>query len=136
MMASPEGKRLFGDLAFWDHVLDCSSAHDECEIAKERLRTAFAKNNELAKRLMFGTDWDMLSRVPRWDLYPSTLVRNLHDIVPDMTAFLYENALRCFGLGIGGAQRSRILGELNKVEGDLPAWLKFAPSVEVGSAGS
>ncbi|WP_233886410.1 amidohydrolase [Paraburkholderia flagellata] len=130
MMASPQGKRLFGDLAFWDQMLDCSLPHDKCDVAKERLRTAFSKNVDLSKRLMFGTDWDMLSQVPRWDRYPTILVRNLRGIVLDLNAFLYENAMRCFGLENGGAQRSRVLNELSKVEGHLPEWLQFAPSVD------
>jgi predicted TIM-barrel fold metal-dependent hydrolase len=129
MMASPEGRRLFGDLAYWNQVQDCSRPPDECEVAKERLKAAFTKNPAIAKRLMFGTDWDMLSQETRWDAYPSKVVENLRDVVPDMKAFLYLNALRCFGLGARGAQRGRVLAQLGQVQGRLPEWLDRAPDV-------
>ncbi|MFM0356496.1 hypothetical protein PQR12_23630 [Paraburkholderia nemoris] len=122
-MKGEGGKHLYGDLAYWDELRWCDSRHPDCKTAKSRIGDALAKNKGTAKRLMFGTDWHMLSREPDWPSYPRQVTANLRGALPSMDDFLYRNALECFGLGPRGAQYDRIVGSLKKVPGGLPAWL-------------
>lgn len=123
MMATPQGRRLYGDLAYWDQIMNCQNSNESCTVAKQRIKAAFSKNPDVAKRLMFGTDWDMLSRESRWETYPVDVLKNLGSFFPSINDLLYTNALSCFGLGVGGAQRNRVIAQLGQVDGPLPGWL-------------
>lgn len=127
LMNGPPENRVFGDLAYWEQLRWCDSAHPQCAVAKSRLLAALDANRLAANRIMFGTDWDMLSQEASWARYPLQVTKNLKGVVPSMERFLYLNALECFGLGPGGAQRDRALRRLVRLPGGVPSWLTFKP---------
>jgi hypothetical protein len=124
LMATKPGSHLYGDLAYWEELKWCDSKHPDCAVAKSRIQRALVANKNAARRIMFGTDWHMLSKEPTWQAYPREVTANLQGVLPSMDDFLYRNALECFGLGPQSAQRDRIVESLKKVPGGLPAWLE------------
>ena len=94
LMATPEGAALFADLGYWDE-LRCSGAPRMCE-ATRRLADAATAHPVLNERVMYGSDWLMLSQERRWDRYP-------FDVLAATRTFLNTNALfggnakKCFG---------------------------------------
>lgn len=132
LMRDPPENRLYGDLAYWEQLRWCDAKHPKCTVAKSRLKAAIRANPAVTGRIMFGTDWDMLSQEPDWGSYPSQVIGNLGGLLPSMEKFLYLNALACFGLAPGGAQRNRVIARLSAAVGDIPPWLKNAPAVTQG----
>jgi hypothetical protein len=74
---------------------------------------------------MFGTDWFMLSQEPWWPDFPGLLADRVDGLIPPEDLF-YRNAIACYGLGQGGAQRARVLDRLAKSTAGEPAWLSAA----------
>ena len=118
------GSNFYGDLGYWSSLTECDGKR-KCDIALERLKAALQVNPKITERIMFGTDWFMLSKEPGWMKYPCRLAKNLKGILPPEELF-YRNALRCFGLAPGGAQRERILQRFSRIPGGAPAWLLAA----------
>lgn len=123
LMKGSNGSRLYGDLGYWQTLLWCDSEHPGCDQAKARLKSAFKTNSGASSRLMFGTDWHMLSQEGAWNEYPKQLTANLSDVLTSMDAFFYQDALNCFGLVPGGTQRDRIVRRFAGSPGGVPRWL-------------
>lgn len=117
----PENK-LYGDLGFWDSYAQCNK---KC-IASTRLLNTIKTYPEMQNRVMFGTDWLMLSRVRNWQLYPSEIAKKNHqhleDNLPD-DKFFYKNIMDCFGLSGNGSQRKKIVDRLSKLPTGVPDWI-------------
>ena len=122
---SSGGAGFYGDLGYWDSLLWCDQEHPECTTAKERLKAALKAGKHTEDRIMYGTDWFMISVLADWGHYPQRLVKNLEGILP-LDKLFYTNAINCYGLGKGGVQRNRIVKHLEKVKGGLPTWLRDA----------
>jgi predicted TIM-barrel fold metal-dependent hydrolase len=121
----PEGKHLYADLGFWTALCTCDTWTTEGKAAISRLEAVLRKHLTAARRLMYGTDWFMISTKPMWATYFNDLIDNLQSVksVLPMERLFYGNAVECFGLGNGGAQRDRVLSFYSGVSGGAPSWL-------------
>ncbi|MEX8502033.1 MAG: amidohydrolase family protein [Leptothrix ochracea] len=93
MMATPEGAGLYGDLGYWDE-LRCRKGLATCA-ARQKLDKAVKENPVVGQRLMYGSDWLMLSQERRWDRYPFEILAALPDGV-NLDAVFSSNAKHCF----------------------------------------
>ena len=93
MMATRQGAGLYGDLGYWGE-LRCKKGLASCA-AQQKLAKAVKEHPVVAERLMYGSDWLMLSQERRWDRYPFDLLAALpHGLAP--AAVFGGNAKRCF----------------------------------------
>ena len=105
LMADSPKVSLYGDLGYWDELMCPGTPDQTCLDARTRLKDVLAKpiNSQPAvtvgDRVMFGTDWLMLSQVKRWADYPSRLFDSVKAIAPnDVDKIFGGNAAACFGL--------------------------------------
>lgn len=77
MMSTPQGAGLYGDLGYWEE-LRCQKDLASCS-AREKLANAVKEHPVVRERLMYGSDWLMLSQERRWDRYPFDLLAALPD---------------------------------------------------------
>jgi hypothetical protein len=97
---------LFGDLGYWEELMCGHSKPQDCTAARQQLgdamRTSIPGTGEtVVDRVMFATDWLMLSQVKRWAEYPQQLHDSLRQILMDDAAVAKVfggNALKCFSL--------------------------------------
>lgn len=101
LMGRAEGKRFYGDLGYWAD-LRCREADSSlCVGAMDRLKAALriplSSAETIADRIMFGTDWLMLSKENDWPDYPADIATALRGSLGEsVDAFFGENAARCF----------------------------------------
>lgn len=93
MMATPQGAGLYGDLGYWDEMR-CRKGLATCS-ARQKFAKAVNEYPVVAERLMYGSDWLMLSQERRWDRYPYDILSALPDGL-DPAAVFGGNAKRCF----------------------------------------
>lgn len=99
MKAYPKLK-LFGDIAYWGQLMCEEPA--ACSAAQSRLKNALATpisgSETVADRVMFGTDWLMLSQVPGWKAYPQRVRAGLETFANagDVAKIFGTNARTCF----------------------------------------
>ena len=102
LMAAFPNTLLYGDLGYWDELMCGSSMNPKCKVARDRLQavlTAKIGTQTVADRVMFGSDWLMLSQVKKWANYPWQLHESIAEIAPDAVGKIFgENAEKCFGL--------------------------------------
>lgn len=101
LMGRPEGKRFYGDLGYWSELRCREAVQTKCKAATERLKdalnTPLSDSETIADRIMFGTDWLMLSKERDWPDYAIEIAETLSGSMENkLKAFLGENALRCF----------------------------------------
>ncbi len=94
LMATAEGAGIYGDLAYWDG-LRCPKGLAHCP-AVDRLAAALTAYPAVAQRLMYGSDWLMLSQERRWDHYPADVLAAVKQARIDVAAVFAGNALDCF----------------------------------------
>ena len=93
LMNTPPGTHLYADLGYWEG-LRCATTTALCA-ASERLKDSLTTFPVAARRVMFGTDWLMLSIERRWDRYA-------HDVLAVTSGMIKSddlyagNADRCF----------------------------------------
>jgi predicted TIM-barrel fold metal-dependent hydrolase len=102
LMARPHADKVFGDLGYWSELQCDVVGSARCETALQRLRRVLnldLRNHErVADRVMFGSDWLMLSREPSWSDYASGLFRTIGGVAPeDLEKIFGKNAVKCFG---------------------------------------
>lgn len=90
-MSRPEGANVYADVGMWTD-LRCI---DQCG-GKERLEAALRRHPVVARRLMYGTDWLMLSSERGWATYPFDIARQLPLGIAS-EEFFAANARQCFG---------------------------------------
>lgn len=125
LMKAPKGDRLFGDLGYWSALRQCpakGAPDSDCTIAKTRIQAAIKADPKVVDRVMYGTDWLMLSKETKWANYAGELASNLEGTLP-LDKVMYQNALNCFGLGYGQKHRERVVKFLKFAPKDLPPWL-------------
>ncbi|MGB6307512.1 MAG: amidohydrolase family protein [Steroidobacteraceae bacterium] len=125
LMNDRKGGGVFADLAYWTELRDCSEGQPLCKDALGRLKAATAQYAGLGDRIMYGTDWFMISQEQNWGEYPTWLASNLGGVLP-LDKLFYGNAIQCFGLGAGGLNRQRLEARFATVPGGLPDWIKSA----------
>jgi predicted TIM-barrel fold metal-dependent hydrolase len=92
---------LFGDLGYWEELMCPSVPDDTCRAARRRLQRALevaVGDGTVADRVMFGTDWLMLSQVKGWPDYPALVHESVQQISGpgDPERIFGLNAQRCF----------------------------------------
>jgi predicted TIM-barrel fold metal-dependent hydrolase len=79
-MAGAGGQRFFADLGYWSN-LQCLTVPADCGFARQRLRsallTALPNGETVADRVMYGTDWFMLTNESAWSRYPDAVLDSL-----------------------------------------------------------
>ena len=101
LMARDNGKLVFGDLGYWAELRCADVGPDRCAAAVRRLlgvlRSRLAGPEGVADRVMFGSDWLMLSRERHWADYATELFNVLKTHAPEHVERIFgANALRCF----------------------------------------
>lgn len=95
LMAGPNGEGVYGDIGYWSR-LRCRDEHaTSCASAKVRLATAL-QTPGVSKRIMYGTDWFMLSNERDWADYPFDIARAMQGQKLDAADVFGLNAQRCF----------------------------------------
>jgi predicted TIM-barrel fold metal-dependent hydrolase len=93
MMATPQGAGLYGDLGYWEE-LRCQKGLMNCS-TREKLARAVKDHPIVRERLMYGSDWLMLSQERRWDCYPFDILAALPEGLSTEAVF-GGNAKKCF----------------------------------------
>lgn len=101
LMARDNGRRVFGDLGYWSELRCTVVGSERCEAAVGRLlnilNLRLGNGEAVARRIMFGSDWLMLSREPRWSEYAADLFAILKQRAPEHVENIFgANALECF----------------------------------------
>jgi hypothetical protein len=102
LMAKPRGRHLYADLAYWSDLECAAQDEDNCKSAEARLSAVLTKSvgqdQLIADRIMYGSDWLMLSREKNWPAYAQELHAAVRDIAaPYVERILGGNARWCFG---------------------------------------
>lgn len=100
LMRATRGEKVYADLGYWSD-LQCARQNSKCRNATERLKRALnypaGGGRVAADRVMFGTDWLMLSREKDWTAYPRRLLKTIEGIAPnDVEKIFALNAKNCF----------------------------------------
>lgn len=97
LMKDASRLRLFGDLGYWDQIATPKGT----ERLRAALRASIAGGATAVDRVMYGSDWLMLSRVDGYERYGATVLqvlRSLNLSAEDIGKVLGGNALTCYGL--------------------------------------
>ena len=127
LMASPTRLRVYGDLGYWDELVDTATSQVKL---KKALATSLGAGESVADRVMYGSDWLMLSQEPGWELYAQAIGQLLRasDVPKGVAAkVLGANAMACFGLtGSANAGPLRRLIDFHVANGNAagPGWLR------------
>lgn len=101
LMSERGSLKVYGDLGHWE---DFAGNDASQENLRGLLAQPLQSGGTAADRVMYGSDWFMLSRVPGWQEYGekmSAAIRRIAPSIPDAENILGGNALRCFGLEPG-----------------------------------
>ena len=93
LMNSPAGRHLHADLGYWEG-LRCTRTAMPCA-ATVRLEESLSTVPTSARRVMFGSDWLMLSIERRWDRYAHDVLAATSGMIKSEDLFA-GNADRCF----------------------------------------
>jgi predicted TIM-barrel fold metal-dependent hydrolase len=106
LMKDKYDRQLYGDLGYRKDLLCPEPPDDPCRQRRDRLRYAlnvvFKNGETVADRVMFGTDWLMLSLVKGWPDYPALVLESLRAIASDdeVEKIFGLNAINCFNLSL------------------------------------
>lgn len=124
-MRIEEAGGLYADLAYWTDLRDPALG------AQARLRDVVAMpashGHSVADRIMFGTDWFMMSTQNDWPSYPAdvaSFVATLTSVPQFGDKTFYRNIARCYGLGKRGEFRGR---NRERLEAFYASWKIPAP---------
>lgn len=95
LMTQKGGERIYSDVGFWDALRCRDAAAPACGTAKLRLAAALKKTGA-NQRVMYGTDWFMLSTQRDWADYPYELMESIKGMPIDVDDFFGLNARRCY----------------------------------------
>jgi hypothetical protein len=104
LMQDKYERQLYGDLSYRPELMCPTIPDQECCDSRDRLRQAldvtFMDGKTVADRVMFGTDWLMLSLVEGWPDYPALVLESLQAIASDneVEKIFGLNAINCFNL--------------------------------------
>lgn len=95
LMTVRGGERIYGDIGFWDE-LQCGQAGElKCGMARSRLLDAL-KRPGVSKRIMYGTDWFMLTTRRDWGDYPYEVLASTKGLPMSPDDLFGLNAQRCY----------------------------------------
>lgn len=128
LMSQKGHLQVYADLGYWDELLDNPVVRTKLENA---LSTALETGGTVADRIMYGSDWLMLSKEPAWEYYAggvANIIRGMDSTGVLAAKILGENALCCYGLEM---VTGRNLARLVKYHADngtagSPGWLVSA----------
>lgn len=108
---------VFADLGYWNELLvgDPETGLTASDVAKKlqrELSTSLPGGGSVADRVMFGSDWHMLSKEPGWETYANGVAKVIRDMDPSgaFTSKIFGgNALACYGLHKGGRDIDRLV---------------------------
>jgi predicted TIM-barrel fold metal-dependent hydrolase len=107
LMGTGPRLKLFADLGYWSDL-------ESSEAARQRLRSALNRTlpdgTRVLDRVMYGSDWLMMSQVEGYQRFPATVLRLLRDMgLPsqDVANVMGRNALACFKLRAGDLNFNR-----------------------------
>lgn len=126
-MMKPQGRlNVFADLGYWNELLIDGQVATKL---KRELETPLATGGSVADRVMYGSDWHMLSQEPGWENYAgdmANLIWGLDTSGAVAAKVLGGNVLRCYGLakdsGRGNLERLQKFHADNGTEGS-PGWV-------------
>lgn len=96
MMSSPEGQNMYGDIGYWSDLRCRDESSSSCKTARDRLAAAVAMPG-VGKRILYGTDWFMMSKERDWARYPFEMAKATRGIAGLNQDDLFgKNAVRCF----------------------------------------
>ncbi len=95
LMSRPEGATLYGDLGYWSALRCAVPSGKECTTAQGRLKAALQYSG-VNKRVMYGSDWLMLSKEPDWAMYPYDIAEATKGLIAAQDLFGLV-AKSCFG---------------------------------------
>ena len=118
-MREKGGERVYGDLGKWSDLRACKDGDLTCRPLR-RLAEAKAEFPGLVNHLMYGSDFFMMIKDVDWKRWPEDIARAMKGSGFDANRLFHQNAMECFGLVPGGANRARVE---TFFEGNLPAWM-------------
>ncbi|HEY6125192.1 MAG TPA: amidohydrolase family protein [Steroidobacteraceae bacterium] len=99
-MGKKRGEFLFADLGYWDGLQCPKPGKKKCVDARARLANALKTpvgTGTVADRVMFGSDWLMLSKEKNWPSYARQLFKSVQAVAPASAAAIFSgNARRLF----------------------------------------
>jgi predicted TIM-barrel fold metal-dependent hydrolase len=104
LMQDKYERRLYGDLSYRPELMCPPTPDESCLEGRYRLRQAldvtFKDGKTVADRVMFGTDWLMISLLEGWPNYPALLLDSLQAIARphEVEKIFGQNAISCFNL--------------------------------------
>ncbi|MDM0074853.1 hypothetical protein QTH90_10710 [Variovorax sp. J2P1-59] len=98
LMGIPEGSGFYADLGYWDK-LSCSNGQG-CAVAQGKLRAVLQMPN-VAKRVMYGSDWHMLVQERDWWSYPFDIAEATKGMAVSPQDLFGGNAAACFASTLG-----------------------------------
>jgi predicted TIM-barrel fold metal-dependent hydrolase len=126
LMRHKAATRFFADVGYW--MDDADNSGKPCEGIRERAKCAFKENPVAASRVMFGSDWYMISQEEDWEAYPFKIASQLGSEIS--TAALFgKNAVECYGFAAHKrtehepSNRRRIENRFAGESKAPPAWL-------------
>lgn len=126
LMGSAKRLEVYGDLGHWEGLFNNKEAIDRL---RGVLSMPLTGGGTVADRVMYGSDWLMLSKERDWERYADQMLRVLEEIDPSRAIIgkvMSTNVLKCYGLSAAdkGPNRQRWTSFLARRGVDLPRWLR------------
>ncbi|MGZ5598696.1 MAG: amidohydrolase family protein, partial [Usitatibacter sp.] len=117
-----KGEFVYADLGYRTGLRSADSPAS-CELAR-LMKRELPHGMHVRDRLMYGSDWHMLSKESRWPAYAGELAATLGDAggAAAVQAVFGDNVMRCFGLHPRGANRKRLEAFHARHSLAPPAW--------------
>jgi predicted TIM-barrel fold metal-dependent hydrolase len=135
MMQNAGKITYYGDLGYWNDLRTNATAQGNW---RALLPTQISSSEQLLDRIMYGSDWFMITMENRWGDYFVDFAEMMPSLSPESTAFerlFFRNAVECFGLSnTGQPGNRRRLDEFygrNKVP--TPIWMTYLDNTYSGS---
>lgn len=105
LMKSNGANRMYADLGYWSDLACGLMGNERCEDVRQRLKAALdtpiSKHEKVVDRVMYGSDWLMLSKEPYWSNYARELQDSIAAIAPDAVEKIFHgNARKLYGQAI------------------------------------
>lgn len=128
MMVNQPYPNLYADIAFASSLL-LTRGNAEQQAAWAFLRDMLAGNTVLGKRLMYGSDWEMVGQAAGGNDYARRLLDSIADLFPGAAVedFRWRNAARFLGLGAADKTRARLSRFLSNNGADPTILAPFDP---------
>ena len=128
LMGTGRGSRFYADLGFADALFNPKSPTYARTAGLLAGPLAGAGSASVHSRIMYGSDWLMLSRLPRWEDYAHAVERFLRSVpgldhAAALRSVFFDSAAHCYGLRAGEATRARLERFYRDAQVPLPAWM-------------